>query len=247
MILQLINFVAADVGPSGYLKTDGMALFSWLIFMSSTVLITALVKKKTRITLRFIIPLWGLFSFFVISFLYGVLFALFGLLAVFLGSSQESRIKGIGDRYVKKPKEKSLFITILVLIVIVSQVGMFGMVDKFAGMLVTTGWAKIRPLHPSIIYSGTSFTASFINAVGTRITINDVFMNETLVNSECTPTTPTSGTVVTPGDGFTLEATCPAKSTGDSFYLSITVNYTSIMGGINVTHTETGHIRAAAE
>jgi uncharacterized membrane protein YidH (DUF202 family) len=247
MILQLIDFVAADIPPYGYIKTGGMALFSWLIFISSTVLITVLVKKKTRITLRFMIPLWGLFAFFTISFLYGVLFALFGLLAVFLGASQESRIKEIEDRYVKKPKEKSLFITILVLIAILSQAGMFGMENKLAGRIVTTDWAKLKPLHPSIIYSGTLFNASFINTAGARIAITDVSMNETLADRDCTPTTPLPGTVVIAGDQFTLEATCPAKSTGDPFDLSITVNYTSIMGGINVSHMETGHIMGTAE
>lgn len=129
-------------------------------------------------------------------------------------------------------------------------------------VITTSGWIALQPLSPSISYdsSGQKVTVSFANAVGTKINITGIKVNEKLSDSSgvsCTASVggvpdsqlSTRNVVVPPGSMFTIDATCTGadRKRSDPYELSITIQYTSVIGGKATTHSESGTIRGVVE
>jgi hypothetical protein len=117
---------------------------------------------------------------------------------------------------------------------------------------VQTGFVKMQPLTPSIAYRNTNFIATFTNALGTTVTLNNVTVNETITGEECnvgiTDVDPNIGKPVKAGGTFTINANdCPPKSDGDSYDIVVSFQYATTMGGIKTNHTDTGHIKGQGE
>jgi len=138
-------------------------------------------------------------------------------------------------------------LVVMIVGVVLWQLGVFNVGQ---GNLVTTGFVKMQPLTPSVAYRNQNFTASFTNALGTTIKLNNVTLNESINRNICTTVTPNPsfGNSVKAGGTFTVvSATCPAKADGESYDLVVIIQYTATMGGISTNHTDTGHIKGQGE
>lgn len=126
---------------------------------------------------------------------------------------------------------------------------------------VVKGWVVLQPLSPSISYKSVdqSFTASFNNAVGTSIRVTDVNITEVLsktggtncasVTVDGQPVSEGAPKTVAAGSAFRVDATCSGagRQRGDPYEMTITITYTSVIGGIVTPHTEVGTIRGTVE
>ena len=162
----------------------------------------------------------------------------------------------------RKPKIiLGVIAVVLILILAIPAMLIFGVVMWQIGVfnvpsnsVVTTGWVKLKPLSPSIVYKDSgNFETSFINTVGTPINITSVTLDEELDGVKCLNVevdgSDLSSTyvLVKAGDGFTVTAVCETKSVGDPVDLSIVIEYDQVMGGIITSHTEKGRIRGPVE
>jgi hypothetical protein len=127
--------------------------------------------------------------------------------------------------------------------VIFWQLGMFsaGQSDT-----VVTGFVKMQPLTPSMEYSGSKFTAAFVNAAGTTATITDVSVRESISGTDCSVES-LKGQPVRAGSTFTVLGDCGQKSPGEAYDLVVTITYSATIGGISTTHTDTGQIKGQVE
>jgi hypothetical protein len=136
-------------------------------------------------------------------------------------------------------------LVVMIVGVVLWQLGVFNVGQ---GNLVVTGFVKMQPLTPSIAYRNASFTASFTNALGTTIKIDNVTVNESIANGMCTPSPTLVGSTVKAGGTFTVASTtCPPKTDGEAYDLIVTIRYNATMGGITTPHTDTGHIKGQGE
>lgn len=140
-------------------------------------------------------------------------------------------------------------LVVMIVGVVLWQLGVFNVGQ---GNLVTTGFVKMQPLTPSIAYRDDTFTASFTNALGTTIKLNNVTINETISGIACevnaADVTPALTQSVKAGGTFTvIPSTCPAKTDGEAYDLVVTIQYAATMGGITTNHTDAGHIKGQGE
>ena len=126
------------------------------------------------------------------------------------------------------------------------------------GSIVVTGFSKLKPLAPSIAYiaSNGEFTVSFVNTIGTNITITNASVTDKLDESviwsrplinDVDPTT--NPQTMRAGSTFKLDANDngAGRYEGDPFDLEITITYEMVMDGIKISHMETGRIRGPIE
>jgi hypothetical protein len=130
----------------------------------------------------------------------------------------------------------------------------------------TEGWWKLQPISASITYKAAdkSFEATFQNTANRLIRVKEISIKETLSGQLCGPVlikgvpyTDASGAAITPSpevsvnasDGLEITTVCSDidKPEGDLFDMLITINYTSVIGGVTTHSSETGHIRGPAE
>jgi hypothetical protein len=136
-------------------------------------------------------------------------------------------------------------LVVMIVGVVLWQLGVFNVGQ---GNLVVTGFVKMQPLTPSVAYRNATFTGSFTNALGTTIKIDNITVNETISNQQCTPSPTLQGNTVKAGGTFTVASTtCPSKTDGESYDLVVAIRYNATMGGITTTHTDTGHIKGQGE
>ncbi|MEA3255139.1 MAG: hypothetical protein U9Q22_04840 [Candidatus Altiarchaeota archaeon] len=153
-------------------------------------------------------------------------------------------------------------LVVMIVGVVLWQLGVFNIGTE---NIVVTGFSKLKPLPPSVAYTASigNFTASFTNTIGTSIRIStrptivdqlDGTVTWSAVDVDGGDPTASSVTVAA-GDAFQISsndgtAALPSGSVrnpGDPFDLEITIVYTSVMGGISTTHTDTGRIRGPIE
>jgi len=138
-------------------------------------------------------------------------------------------------------------LVVMIVGVVLWQLGVFNVGQ---GGIVTTGFVKMQPLTPSIAYRNATFTASFTNALGTTVKLNNITLNETITGNMCTATpNPALGQSVKAGGTFTVAGSClnALKSDGEAYDLTVTIQYAATMGGITTNHTDTGHIKGQGE
>jgi hypothetical protein len=195
----------------------------------------------------------------IIFLTYSLVFTLSGAYSSFRSNAPKESIDNFTHKIIR------IALSILSLALILFFVFIFlwqiGSGEPYQSSVVTTGWAKLRPISASITYkSNGSFEATYQNTVGTSIRLTSITVKETLTGlpNECNITAVdsvdmTSGwqnVSVKAGDGFEIAVDCAAiseKEEGDPFDLAITIDYTAVMGGISTVHTESGHIRGPAE
>ena len=150
---------------------------------------------------------------------------------------------------------------VLILILAIPAMLIFGVVMWQLGVfnapsnsVVTTGWSKLKPLSPSIVYKDSgNFEATFMNTVGTTVNITSVSLDEGLGGVKCLNVKvegsdlSSASVLVIAGDMFELTSVCETKSVGDPFDLSIVIEYDQVMGGITTHHTEKGRVRGPVE
>jgi hypothetical protein len=122
---------------------------------------------------------------------------------------------------------------------------------KGGGDPQSSGWKKVVPISASIEYTANgSYTSQFANTVGTSIELTKVSINDTKTGVTCggIKVSSTGGETSMPlnvraGDGFTVSASCPPKESGSEYELSISVDYYTIVGGVNTSYTEHGTVK----
>jgi uncharacterized protein (UPF0333 family) len=137
-------------------------------------------------------------------------------------------------------------LVVMIVGVVLWQLGVFSSGTKNT---VTTGFAKMQPLGPSIAYKGTNFTASFTNAIGTAIKLTGVTLNETIAGNSTSNCTTTIATQSIPAGGsFTVSSdNCPEKLDGEAYDVLVRITYSATLGGISTEHVDTGHIKGVGE
>ena len=189
--------------------------------------------------------------------------ALFGLIPALIGAVICSIIFATKEEKRLWKVNAWIPVAIIILICLVFFIGIIIILWQMGpspsgGNIVMTSFSKLKPLAPSVFYSAASgnFTGSFVNTVGTNITITNASVTDKLDESivwsrplinDVYPTT--NPQIIASGDSFKLDAgdNGAGRHEGDPFDLEITVQYTSVMGGIKTRHTETGRIRGPVE
>ena len=143
--------------------------------------------------------------------------------------------------------------SVLFVVLILSRLGNIDY--GYTGGPTVTGWSKLQPLSASISYdaSDQTFSAVFMNAVGTPIKIDSVTVNESISGTMCSVAVQAGQRVanqtVAAGDTLQLEAKCPSarKMRVDFYDMNITVVYDAMSGSISTQHSENGRIQGAAD
>jgi len=139
-------------------------------------------------------------------------------------------------------------LVVMIVGVVLWQLGIFG--GGPGAVNTASGFGKIKPMEPSIKYTGTTLSFSIMNGVGQGI----VDANITAATGDC-ETVPSSVPQSLGGDG-TMGAgevsaetilLCTNKVAGQSFSTTLTIEYVVTVAGSDITHTETGTIRGVAE
>lgn len=144
-------------------------------------------------------------------------------------------------------------LVVMIVGVVLWQLGIFG--PGPGGANTASGFTKIKPMEPSIVYSAAADTLNFtvVCAAGTGISITNV--NLTDGDHGCTGTITVDGTTMPAPAGVTKDAGETAvisiasctKDEKDPFNANIRFTYTQSVGGTVVTHTDTGIIRGTVE
>ena len=134
-------------------------------------------------------------------------------------------------------------LVVMIVGVVLWQLGIFG--GGPGAVNTASGFGKIKPMEPSIKYTGSALTFSLMNGVGQGIT----GLNYT-ATGDCTQATEVaiSGGTMGSGEVDALSvAGCGPKTSGQSFSASLTIKYVVTVAGTDITHTETGTVRGVAE
>ena len=270
-MLLLAGLAAADSAPPIFLKTNGTALFSMMIFFFATIIFSAHIEKINRIFIYLCLLLMGfMFVFDHVDFRINLtLIAILGFLGVYVGSLLESRMNELTSGYTKKIQHRMIFLTVLTLLILFSAISM---IDREPGpahksMWADGSWSKLHLLRGVTWYNTSSqtFTATFINDVGTPIMIKKVSINETLSNvtcteqglstctlsykdsilePACTEATLSKNVTLGQGEALRIDAVCTGanKKDRDSCYMYIEIIYEYYRGGFLTTRTESGRI-----
>jgi hypothetical protein len=137
-------------------------------------------------------------------------------------------------------------LVVMIVGVVLWQLGVFNVGQ---GSIVVTGFVKMQPLTPSIVYRDENFSASFTNALGTSIRLGNITLLESIYPQNCTGSLAhLSALTVKAGGTFTVNGTgCPPKADGDPYDMIVTIPYLATMGGITSQHTDIGHVKGQAE
>jgi hypothetical protein len=119
------------------------------------------------------------------------------------------------------------------------------------GSISIGGWNRMQPIKSATDYTEYGkFSAAFVNTAGTKIEINGLIINETKTRVSCKDIQVSSENQtfiplkVEFLDQFNITALCPPKRDESEYELSISIQYSTIIGGINTSHTETGSIKS---
>jgi len=139
-------------------------------------------------------------------------------------------------------------LVVMIVGVVLWQLGIFG--GGPGAVNTASGFGKIKPMEPSIKYTGTTLAFSIMNGVGQGV----VDANISAAAGDCTtaassvPQDLGSSGVMGAGEVSAESITaCTSKTSGQSFSTTLTVNYVVTVAGTDITHTETGTIRGVAE
>ena len=139
-------------------------------------------------------------------------------------------------------------LVVMIVGVVLWQLGIFG--GGPGAVNTASGFGKIKPMEPSIKYTGTTLSFSIMNGVGQGI----VGANISAGTGDCTTADSSIpvqlGTAGVMGAGEVSETTitvCTSKTAGQSFSTTLTIDYVVTIAGSDITHTETGTIRGVAE
>ena len=134
--------------------------------------------------------------------------------------------------------------TILVAMIIGIVLWQLGVFEKGPSAVNTaSGFRKIKPMEQSIKYTESgSFSFSFMNGMGQDIRN----VNIVSATDDCSGQTATIGSMG-PGAVWSVGLSCRAKTTGQSFSTSLTLEYESSIADVKMLFRETGTIRGIAE
>jgi hypothetical protein len=114
-----------------------------------------------------------------------------------------------------------------------------------------TGFVRMQPLTPTILYTTDgAYAVTLTNALGTTMNVTTVSLGDEAsencgsisVNDE--GFTDGKGNVrVKSGQIISVKASCPEKNAGESYGLSMSIEYSATMGGIVTSHKEAGRIK----
>ena len=137
-------------------------------------------------------------------------------------------------------------LVVMIVGVVLWQLGIFG--GGPGAVNTASGFGKVKPMEPSIKYSGPTLEFSIMNGVGQGITNANI----TAATGDCAassvPQLLSSDGVMGAGEVSAETITgCTSKTSGQSFSTTLTIVYDTTIAGSPVTHTETGTIRGVAE
>jgi len=259
LILFFALNTAADGPPRIEPEFTSLSLLLWFVYFFAVMLLAAIISENGNFVGYVLLIGTFLVSLFLLFFLelisdYLWFLSLVSGLSTLLGISIPKRIK----EKIRGSWKRYYLIPLLIVLIIASQF-VISTTSVYVHNSIyprLSGWDKISPLISTINYDGSSgtFTVLFLNVKGTTVKLSSIQANESYSNATCTTVLvdesliPTTGYPVRPGDGFKLAATgCPRLNRGDMYLMNITINYNSVVGGINTTNTETGTIRTNAE
>ncbi|RLI92949.1 MAG: hypothetical protein DRO89_01135 [Candidatus Altiarchaeales archaeon] len=137
-------------------------------------------------------------------------------------------------------------LVVMIVGVVLWQLGVFG--GAGGGVNRGTGFTTIKPFDRSIQYlaAGDNLTATFTNAAGTPVTITDV-----TISGDCDDdTAPNTFSDLTLAGGDTTTFTCDyaaGKDAGDTFVVTVDIEYTESVAGRTITHTDSGRLTGTVE
>ena len=132
-------------------------------------------------------------------------------------------------------------LVVMIVGVVLWQLGIFG--GGPGAVNTASGFGKIKPMEPSIKYTGAALTFSMMNGVGQGIVSTTIAS----FSGDCSAVSGSQPGTMGAGEVKSVALTCGAKSAGQSFSTTFAVTYVVTVAGSDITHTETGTIRGVAE
>ncbi|MBU4406048.1 MAG: hypothetical protein KKB24_00510 [Candidatus Altiarchaeota archaeon] len=134
-------------------------------------------------------------------------------------------------------------LVVMIVGVVLWQLGIFG--GGPGAVNTASGFGKVKPMEPSIKFTGSTLSFSIMNGVGQAIT------NVTIEPDTCTADASFTNVVTSKfGAGEVQQVdliSCGTKTSGQSFSDTLTIRYVVTVAGSDVVHTEVGTIRGVAE
>jgi len=131
-------------------------------------------------------------------------------------------------------------LVVMIVGVVLWQLGIFG--GGPGAVNTASGFGKVKPMEPSIKYTGATLTFSLMNGVGQGINGTQI----TNTGGDCGTVVADPGTMGA-GEVTQVNLNCSSKTAGQSFATTMTIVYGVTVAGSPITHTETGTIRGVAE
>ncbi|MEA1925321.1 MAG: hypothetical protein U9M95_05565 [Candidatus Altiarchaeota archaeon] len=242
LILVLLSItVSGDIGPGGYTRTDSVAAIAWVIFTISLTALLLLTKgeleQKTSDAMKYAIVI-GVFGTLIIDYMYGIALVIAVKICTSAAESWSETKKQKQKINKLKSKMNPGLITILAVIVVVSPLFTFGMVDKLGRFnRGFAGFGAVKPLDHNSSGAG-SLDVTFTNGVGARITNVSVGSSDStgIVSATLTP----ASADIAPGDNFTaafnpLLTACPPGA--ESYDIVLNVSYTNAITHLSQTRS----------
>jgi hypothetical protein len=258
VMLMLAGIAAADGAPPYFLRTDGAALFSMLIFFLATILYSANVEKDSRVVIYSCLLLLGVFTL-IDNFDFRPnlsLIVILGFVGVFLGKLLEVHIREITKRYTKKILSRAVFMAILTLVILFSIINMIDQeIGGHKSIFVAGGFEKIYVNLTDTWFNASNqkLTALLVNSKNNSIMISEISVNETIANVTCIVSPPIGNFTIGPKEHFIVSAICKDanKRKFDKLEIKVRVGYEekwNYEGTIlRISRTEEGTLKGLAE
>ena len=140
-----------------------------------------------------------------------------------------------------------------ILVVMVVGVAMYnlGLFNMGVSPMSVSGFSKVKPqLSGTGIAADRNFRGIFTNGIGTQINVTRVFLSDSASASRCTMGG--ASNIVRAGENFLINSTtgdCLAATVrrGDSYSVTVSVEYIVSLDSITTFHNDSGMMRGAVE
>jgi len=140
-------------------------------------------------------------------------------------------------------------LVVMIVGVVLWQLGIFG--GGPGAVNTATGFSKIKPMEPSIRYTSSGLDFTIVNGAGTTIEFLNISASD--VNGACGTTNLRVIPSLRAGETHTVTNLtqaayqCTVLTSGAAFSVDITFTYNQTVGGIGVSHSESGILKGAVE
>ncbi len=210
LVLFLSNYAGADMASSPYIRSDALAVVSWLVFVVAVFFIMLLLSRGMVYKMVLLLPVYAIISAFILhDFSYGLwVFIIWILLAYQTKDLKAPLVPG---------KRRMFLLVFFVVLAIAAHVNFFGMYSGVKNVDRCTGFSRVVCFDLSVqgLASTRSISAVFMNRGVLAVNITNatssgscsiiVFRDTNLSARQETVANFTSCSGVLPQGGFSVD------------------------------------------